>query len=175
MTADDETTPPHSEIDLRTRGHESELEHGHWSANALRSAIHFQAKTAATGKVPRQFTDTDFEIVPVDDSLLRLMITDQGIPPSRHALIGEDHRFHSWARSVMKDDLDKLASRANLVAAQQGFVHCRVYSYDDRILVFECADHIAAESLCGQRQLLNMKAWIDDKTPSWVFVHQPLP
>lgn len=73
----------------------------------------------------------------------------------------------------MRNDLDTVVAAANAVADQQGFVHCRVHSYQERILVFECSDYLSAERYCGQRQLLDSKAWIDDKTPTLVFVRQP--
>lgn len=82
-----ETAMPQSEIDLRSRGHESELDRGQWSDNSLRSAIRFQAATPSAGRVPRQFKDTDFEIASVDDSLMRLnagaVANDDGAPARR--------------------------------------------------------------------------------------------
>lgn len=73
----------------------------------------------------------------------------------------------------MRNDLDTLVSAANAVAQQQGFVHCSVHSYEGRILIFDCEDHLSAERLCGQRQLLGMDAWIENATPTSVFVRQP--
>ncbi|ODV17490.1 MAG: hypothetical protein BGP24_20020 [Lysobacterales bacterium 69-70] len=73
----------------------------------------------------------------------------------------------------MRNDLDAVVATANAMADQHGFVHCRVQSYEERILVFECADYLSAERYCGQRQLLDSKAWIDDRTPTLVFVRQP--
>ena len=69
--------------------------------------------------------------------------------------------------------MDTLAARANQATKDQGFIHCSVESYNDRLLAFEFDNTQNAHSFQLGRQMLGMKATIPNNRQTTVLVKQP--
>lgn len=71
----------------------------------------------------------------------------------------------------MPEDIHVLARRANqALTSQPGFVSCEVQSVVDRVLAYTFTDDVSAHQFQQQRELLGMRAIIDNAMPSIVLV-----
>ncbi len=72
----------------------------------------------------------------------------------------------------MSENIYDLAERSSITTTDAGFTHCDVHSEPNRELAFHFDDHLSAHAFQGKRELLGMRARIDDDNQTVVIVTQ---